>query len=363
MIWSIFAGLAAIVISTLIFIKYKHSYWSRKNVPSIPTHLPSGNLFGVGKKWGMPQMLQNYYNRLKGIAPFGGLYFFISPVVLALDLDFIKSVLIKDFDSFPERGFYSNEKDDPLSAHLITLNEKRWRKLRPKLSPTFTSGRMKFMFPTLLEVADKFRICLGEHILRNNEVNIKELLARFSTDIIGSCAFGIECNSLADPQAQFRLMSRKHFEEPRNSSGKMLLSTLFPNIARALGVKVTRDDVETFFMCIVRETIELREREQIKRNDFMDLIIEIKNSGTLDGQHVGTLTFEEVAAQVFVFFLAGFETSSTTMGYAMHELALNPVVQAKARQEIDRVLQKHDGKLSYEASMEMNYLDSIINGG
>ena len=69
-----------------------------------------------------------------------------------------------------------------------------------------------------------------------------------------------------------------------------------------------------------------------------------------------------LAAQVFVFFFGGFETSSTTMTFCLYELSLHQDIQDRLRQEIDVVLQKHDGKLTYEAIQEMEYLDKVVSG-
>lgn len=139
-----------------------------------------------------------------------------------------------------------------------------------------------------------------------DEPEIKGILARFTTDIIGSCAFGIECNSLEDDKAKFLEMGLKVFEQPRNSLLKQIIAVTYPEFARKIGVKTVRDDVSDFFMKIVRDVIAYRESSNVKRNDFMDLLLQLKNEGTLTGEDrkLGRLTIEEIAAQVFVFFLA-----------------------------------------------------------
>jgi len=69
-----------------------------------------------------------------------------------------------------------------------------------------------------------------------------------------------------------------------------------------------------------------------------------------------------LAAQAFVFFLAGFETSSTTMTFCLYELSLHQDIQDRLREEIDDVLQKHGGKITYEGIQEMEYLDKVVSG-
>lgn len=73
------------------------------------------------------------------------------------------------------------------------------------------------------------------------------------------------------------------------------------------------------------------------------------------------LSIADAAAQAFVFFLAGFETSSSTSTYALLELAMNPDVQEKLQREIDKFAEKPDG-LTYDSLTEMEYLDMVFNG-
>lgn len=69
-----------------------------------------------------------------------------------------------------------------------------------------------------------------------------------------------------------------------------------------------------------------------------------------------------ITAQAYVFFAAGFETASTTMSNALYELALNPKIQEKLREEINEHYKKHNGELNYENIKDMEYLDKVFKG-
>jgi len=71
---------------------------------------------------------------------------------------------------------------------------------------------------------------------------------------------------------------------------------------------------------------------------------------------------DAIAAQAFVFFAAGYETSSSTIAFCLHELALNQEIQERTRREIRNALGARDNKLTYDAVQEMKYLDMVILG-
>lgn len=68
-----------------------------------------------------------------------------------------------------------------------------------------------------------------------------------------------------------------------------------------------------------------------------------------------------LAVQAGQFFMAGFETTGSTISFALYELSLNPSVQNKLREEIQSVISNHRD-LTYEALQEMKYLDMTIKG-
>lgn len=74
------------------------------------------------------------------------------------------------------------------------------------------------------------------------------------------------------------------------------------------------------------------------------------------------LTDSLIAAQAFVFFVAGFETSSSTISHTLYELAQNQEMQDKLRQEIRDAYNKDGGTLTYEGIKGMKYLDKVFKG-
>jgi cytochrome P450 len=67
-------------------------------------------------------------------------------------------------------------------------------------------------------------------------------------------------------------------------------------------------------------------------------------------------------AQALTFLLGGFETSVTTLSFALYELAFLPDIQHRLRAEILQVLKKHDGKLTYDGIQDMSHLDRVVSG-
>lgn len=64
------------------------------------------------------------------------------------------------------------------AAHLFAIGGVKWRNLRTKMTPTFTSGKMKGMFQTLIDCSLLLEKTLKEHD-SNEPVDIKNVLGKF----------------------------------------------------------------------------------------------------------------------------------------------------------------------------------------
>jgi cytochrome P450 family 6 len=67
-----------------------------------------------------------------------------------------------------------------------------WKSMRAKITPTFSTGKIKTMFDIMSQITDNLvdKLSMGDA----SEANITETIAMYSTDIISNIAFGLESN-------------------------------------------------------------------------------------------------------------------------------------------------------------------------
>ncbi|XP_046751464.1 probable cytochrome P450 6a13 [Diprion similis] len=361
--------ITAILVAAYLYLKHvTYQYWSSKGVAQAEPVVPIGNLFPVlrGKKSVGQQMRDLYLKFRKN--PIFGVYSFHIPNLVICDPEIIRFILTKEFTAFQDRGMYSNVTHEPLTANLFQLGSPKWRHLRMKFTPTFTSGKMKYMFTTVKDIANNLSKQIAIESSQSDLVEVKDLMARFSTDVIASVAFGIECNSLEIPEAEFRAWGRK-FLQPEPLKNTMM--TLCPSVMKMFNIKFIDEGTSNFIINAFKDTVEYRTANNVVRKDFMDLVIQLLTKGYVnsdDGKDTqqdsvtasDKITMLEGAAQAFVFWVAGFETSSSTATHCLYEMAMNQDIQDTLSEEMNRVLEKFGG-LTYDAIMEMTYLHKVVS--
>lgn len=238
------------------------------------------------------------------------------------------------------------------------------------------------MFQTIIDTTWGLEAVLKKHAESKLAFEIKDVMARFTTDVIGSVGFGIECNSLKNPDSDFRRFGKELLANMDSKTVALYLFSCLPKIIGKICQQLLKGqikkaqadqfDTHEFFRSIVGNTVAYREKNDIFRNDFLHLLLLLKNKGTVDDinvksikaekGHVGNLTLDEITAQCFLFFIAGFETSSTAITFALYELSKQPDIQENLREEIHETLAENNGKMTYDSLMKMNYLNKVVNG-
>ncbi|OXU30705.1 hypothetical protein TSAR_012773 [Trichomalopsis sarcophagae] len=358
-LFEVAAGLVAIGLAVYCYLTSNMDFWSSRGVKGPkPRPLFGTTLdFAIGRM-SLAQHTSQVYEAYSD-EPLVGLFTNRKPVLMLRDPEIIKSVLVKDFSVFSDRGFRSATKAEPLSQHLFALEPKRWRPLRQKLSPTFTSGKLKDMFYLLRECTEHLSSFLEDCVERNPVIECRDLAAKFTTDCIGVCAFGLNANAIADEDSQFRKVARKVLlGSSILSRVRNYLRFVAPWLMDLLSPVFYDREVNEFFIGTIAQTMDYRKKNNVERNDFIDLLMAIKD----DPSKVGDIEMTDtvIASQAFIFFLAGFETSSSTISHTLYELAQNQAIQDKLREEIVEELKIHNGEITYESVKGMKYLHKIF---
>ncbi|NXD84134.1 CP3A9 protein, partial [Halcyon senegalensis] len=295
-----------------------------------------------------------------------GFYDGRQPVMAVMDPQIIKSVLVKEcYSTFTNRRHV--DLAGALSNAISLAEDEQWKRIRTVLSPTFTSGKLKEMFPIMKHYGEVLVKNVQKRVEKDNTLSVKDIFGSYSMDVVTSTSFGVNIDSMNNPKDPFVREMQKlvkfDFFDPL-----FILTFVFPFVTPLLAkmnVSFFPRSAVDFFLRSITKIKKDREKETHKgRVDFLQLMIESQNSTSHGGNEANhsykALTDAEVLSQAFIFIFAGYEPTSNTLGYLAYELAMHPDVQQKLLEEIDRVL-PNKAPLTYEAMMQLEYLDMAVN--
>lgn len=280
-----------VAIFTLLIIylygwaKKRQTYWKDQKIP----HIESFPLLGhfvrpTILKENISDTIIRLYNHpsAKG-QPFIGINIFHKPAILIRDPELVKRICVKDANYFIDHHTGANPLHDPVGGNnLFQLNNPTWKKLRGKLSPVFTSGKMKQMFYMLENVGNNLNEKLQKSLKNGStEVEVHELFGCFTTDVISLVAFGTEANCLKDPDRSEFFQNAKQSLMSTNWN-KICFSTVFflPELFGMLNMTTFDKGFEQFMRRLFNEVMRHRKVNGGVRNDLIDALIAIENSST-----------------------------------------------------------------------------------
>ncbi|XP_063284879.1 cytochrome P450 3A8-like [Pelobates fuscus] len=295
-----------------------------------------------------------------------GFYDGRKPVLAVLDPVIIKYILVKEcYTIFTNRRNFGL--NGPLKVAVSTAEDEQWKRIRSILSPTFTSGKLKKMFPLVKQYGDLLVQNLQQKIERKEPLNMKDIFGGYSMDIVLSTSFSVKVDSINNPNDPFVTNAMKMFNFSFLNP-LFLLTVICPFLVPLLDKMnfcFFPLSVLNFYMDAIKKIKKERyNNKQSDQVDFMQLMIDSQNKenqSTEDESHgCKELTDTELMAQALIFIIAGFETTSNTMTFLAYNIATNPDVQTKLQQEIDTFF-PNKAPPTYDAVMQMEYLDMVIN--
>ncbi|XP_014286446.1 probable cytochrome P450 6a17 isoform X2 [Halyomorpha halys] len=376
------SALLIVVISLLAYVFYwardVNQTWKRRGVKHKKPVMFFGNLlenlFAKQEQKHISILYADICNEFPD-EPVIGFYNFTNPWLLVKDAEYIEKILIKDFVHFTDHGFAINEEKNPLDAQLFNMVGKRWRAFRYKLSPIFTSGKLKSMYEAMSDVGVDLDNVLQKSYKK--ELDFKELMTHFAVDVVGSSVFGIEVKSLQNPNNKFCSLATDLFTFGFFDTIKFIIMFVFPKLSIKLGVSFNNQNAVNYYSKVLKETFKYREENKIERNDFVQLLLTLKEKKKIDIQNWDPsddylkdgeapaelesyeITEDVLMAQAYAFLVNGIDALALSQVYALYELSLKPDIQEKAQNEIREQIKLNNG-ITFTALKNMTYLEKIV---
>ncbi|CAH1977390.1 unnamed protein product [Acanthoscelides obtectus] len=270
----------AILLTIIIFLLYKfytrnNNFFKKRAVKHIPPTPFLGNFVEVlflnkhSAVW-----IKDLYDKF-GDVPYFGVYIFDVPYLVIKSPEIIKNIVVKDFQHFVDRTMASARHDAVQTNMMFFQKGEEWKATRSKMSPVFTSGKLKAMCPML--VANSFR--LVEYIKsRHQKIDLEDMSSKYVAEGIFRVFFGMEAHLMDETNKEF---------------AELLIKTQHPSLKIAISIfcylyqhrfvdwfKLTFGDPKLRSYCVeaFREALKARENSTFRVNDLIDIINDLKKT-------------------------------------------------------------------------------------
>ena len=321
-------------------------------IPRPPGHLLVGNLFDIDTAHpleGLAELARKYgpIYRLEvpglGTRIIASSFELVDPLCDEARFDKKVGAGLSALASGPAgRGLFTSETQDP-----------NWRKAHNVLLPAFSMDAMRGYLPRMLDIATQLML-KWERLNSDDTVDVPADMTRLTLDTIALCGFDYRFNSFyRDTPHAFVLAMLNNLEAAQAVARELpIQAKLKPGRAK----KVRAD--QKFIVETMRHIIEERRKSGVlgKVNDLLDRML----TG-VDRESGEKLDDTNIIAQCITFLVAGHETTSGLLSFALYELIKNPKVLERAYEEVDRVLGADvNAPPTYAQTHQLPYVSQIL---
>ncbi|WP_440119844.1 bifunctional cytochrome P450/NADPH--P450 reductase [Paenibacillus sp. QZ-Y1] len=229
-------------------------------------------------------------------------------------------------------------------------SEPNWKKAHNILLPTFSKQAMKGYHPMMVDIAEQL-INKWSRLNSNDTIDVADDMTRLTLDTIGLCGFNYRFNSFyrQDHSPFIESMVRALNEAMQKSSRLKIQNLLMVRTKRQF-----QEDIQTMFS-LVDQIIE--ERKASSEPGEVDLLARMLNGK--DPETGETLDDENIRYQIITFLIAGHETTSGLLSFALYFLLKNPESLQKAYNEVDQIMVSDSPQ--YEEILQLPYIRMILS--
>lgn len=270
--------------------------------------------------------------------------------VIVNDPEGVKRVMLDNVANYPktemEKRFFSMV----FGNGLLSSDGEVWRSHRRTMAPAFDIRSIASYGPTMSAATEAFMTRRWDPLPDGAEIDVAEDMLDVTLQIIGRTMFAGDTEEIIDEVAT-----------------SMRVATLFrPNILEILpvigGFMIRRREKEIArhfarLDALIEDYIAAREAQMKAGEAPTDLVSRL--IAAKDAETGIRMTPREIRDQILTIFLAGHETTATTLTWAFYVLSQRPAEAARMREEIDRVLQGRAP--TFEDVQSLTYTRALID--
>ncbi|OLP66294.1 putative bifunctional P-450/NADPH-P450 reductase 2 [Bacillus pumilus] len=227
--------------------------------------------------------------------------------------------------------------------------EPNWKKAHQILMPAFSQQAMKGYHHMMLDIATQL-VQKWQRLGHDEEIEVAEDMTKLTLDTIGLCGFDFRFNSFyKEKQHPFIESMLNGLNEAMDQSSRL-------PIADKIMIKRKKEFEQNvdFMKQLVDDIIKERKQQNVRGDDLLSLMLHAKDPET--GER---LSDENIRYQIITFLIAGHETTSGLLSFAIYFLLKNPDKLKKIVQEADEVLQ--GGMPSFKQVQKLSYTRMVLN--
>ncbi|MER6224943.1 cytochrome P450 [Streptomyces sp900105755] len=231
-------------------------------------------------------------------------------------------------------------------------DEPNWAKAHDLLMPAFALGSMRRYHPVMLRVARRLLDTWDRHAAAGTPVDVADDMTRMTLDTIGLAGFGFDFGSFDS-------------DRPHPFVGAMVrcLTWAMTKMGRTPDADYSEVDEafradSAYLASVVDEVIAARTAvPQPEADDLLELMLSARHPS--DGT---TLDKANIRNQVITFLIAGHETTSGTLAFALYFLSQHPEVLHRVQREVDELWgDTADPEPTYEDVGRLRYTRQVLN--
>ncbi|GAA8606011.1 cytochrome P450 [Helicobacter pylori] len=262
----------------------------------------------------------------------------------------VKRMMVDEVREFPKSAFLHELLSPLLGESIFTTNGEVWKKQRELLRPSFEMTRINKVFNLMSEAVadmmDRFSKYPNHAI-----IEVDEAMTFITADVI----FRTIMSSKLDEEKGKKILNAFVTFQEQSVHTAMRRMFRFPKwLSYVLGDRKRAkagDVIRQVLSDIIKPRYDMADNAEFE--DILGSLLLVVDADTNK-----RFSFEEILDQVAMLFLAGHETTASSLTWTLYLLSLYPKEQEKSYEEITQILQ--GGAIEISHLRQFKYLTNIF---